>query len=287
MLSGLGDGPQPWGPCTVSEFDVTTTTPYRKVTEREIAGLFHDNSSTESERMDLFGCSNTSHETGYLGTAVSREPEDGADFSTSPNTHRTIESPPFSTAQKMTSSSARNYILASTATLPPFPSDGRTSNYIKMQLSENQSSASFPQCSSTSSSIDSAGSAGSEHESGIICAWPLCKKVFTTMADYNHHCKTHTRPFQCSICLSRHATKRQVDRHINDCHDHRERYFCTAPACKRSMAGHEKPFTREDNCRKHMKRAHRFTDDQARICQMDELTRNIRMERKLGMRAGS
>jgi len=187
----------------------------------------------------------------------------------------------------MTSSSAHNCILTSTATLPPFPSDGCTSNYIEMQLSENQSSASFPQCSSTSSGMDSAGSAGPVHESGIICAWPLCKKVFTTMADYNHHCKTHTRPFQCSICLSRHATKRQVDRHINDCHDQRERYFCTAPACKRSMAVHGKPFTREDNCRMHMRRAHRFTDDQAKICQMDELTRNIRMERKLGMRAGS
>lgn len=241
----------------------------------------------ESERIQLCGCSKTSHETGYFGTAVSREPEDGADFPTNPNTHRTIETPPFSTAQKITSSSAQNCILASAIPSPPCPSDDRTSYYLEMQLSENRSSASFPQFSSNSSGLGSPSSAGSEHESGIICAWPLCKKVSTTMADYNHHCKTHTRPFQCSICLSRHATKRQVDRHINDCHDHRERYFCTASACKRSVAGLGKPFTREDNCRKHMRRAHRFTDDQARICQMDELTRNIRTERKLGKRAGS
>lgn len=128
-----------------------------------MAGLFCD-PSMELERIDLFGCSNTSHETGYLGTAVSREP-DGADFTTRPNTHRTIESPPFSMAQKVTSSSARNCILASTATSPPFPSDGRTSYYLEMQLPENRSSTSIPQCSSNSSGLGSPGSAGSEHES--------------------------------------------------------------------------------------------------------------------------
>ena len=172
------------GPCTISDFDVTTTTPYRKVTEREIAGLFYDPSFMESERIHLFGCSNTSHETGYLGTAVSREPEDGADFTTSPNTHRTIETPPFSTVQKITSSSAQNCIQASAITSPPRPSDDRTSYYLEMQLSENRSSASFPQFSSNSSGLGSPSSAGSEHESGIICAWPLCKKVFTTIANY-------------------------------------------------------------------------------------------------------
>src|ERR1700737_3776545 len=98
----------------------------------------------------------------------------------------------------------------------------------------------------------------------------------------SHHCKAHTRPFKCSTCLSRHTTKRQVDRHVNDYHDQKERYFCTVFTCKRSMTGRSKPFSREDNCRKHMRRAHRFTDDQARTCYMDELTKNIRRKRKFG-----
>lgn len=40
MLSELGVRPQTWGACTVSDFDVTTTTPYRKVIEGKWLAYF-------------------------------------------------------------------------------------------------------------------------------------------------------------------------------------------------------------------------------------------------------
>lgn len=48
-----------------------------------------------------------------------------------------------------------------------------------------------------------------------------------------------------------------------------------------------KPFPREDNCRKHMRNAHHMSEEQARICEMDEETKRIRRERKAGRRSGS
>jgi hypothetical protein len=42
-----------------------------------------------------------------------------------------------------------------------------------------------------------------------------------------------------------------------------------------------KPFTREDNCRRHMKRTHNLVDDELKSFYMDEETKRIKKERTL------
>lgn len=115
----------------------------------------------------------------------------------------------------------------------------------------------------------------------IQCTWASCNKTFLTRSEYNHHSKNHTKPFQCASCSARHATKRQLDRHINEKHKTTEKYFCTVSACKRSLARNGKPFPRDDGCRKHMRRVHRMTEEQVKECGMDERTRMIRLGRKV------
>lgn len=145
-----------------------------------------------------------------------------------------------------------------------------------------------PLTSADETSMSSRSARGSSMaESGIECTWPTCGKTFKSKSDYNHHCKSHTRPFKCSTCTARHATKRQLDRHVNERHTQIERYYCTVRSCRRSMIDDGKPFPREDNCRKHMRNAHHMSEEQARICEMDEETKRIRRERKAGRRSGS
>jgi hypothetical protein len=43
-------------------------------------------------------------------------------------------------------------------------------------------------------------------------------------------------------------------------------------------------FPCEDNCRKHMRKVHRFSEEQVRICDMDEETKRVRRGRKMGRR---
>lgn len=141
--------------------------------------------------------------------------------------------------------------------------------------------------STSSSTHPSPSLSGSADSSTIQCTWPSCDKKFRTRSEYNHHSKNHTRPFQCTSCLARHATKRQLDRHINEKHDPTENYYCIVSTCKRSLAQEGKPFRRDDGCRKHMKRVHRMTDEQVKECGMDEGTRLIRLGRKIGRKTGS
>ena len=65
-----------------------------------------------------------------------------------------------------------------------------------------------------------------------------------------------------------------------------EKYYCTLTTCKRSLERLGKPFPRDDGCRRHMRKAHGMTEEQVRDVGMDEETRRIRSERKLGRRAG-
>jgi len=139
--------------------------------------------------------------------------------------------------------------------------------------------------------VDSLPSSGgtsptNSSSSSIECTWPQCGKAFKTTSDYNHHCKNHTRPFQCPSCSSRHPTKRQLHRHINACHLQTEKYYCPIPTCKRSRLKGGRPFPREDNCRKHMRTtlAHRLTSVEEVACDMDQETKRIRMERKVAKR---
>lgn len=118
----------------------------------------------------------------------------------------------------------------------------------------------------------------------IQCTWAACGKSFVTRGEYNHHSRNHTRPFQCISCPARHATKRQLDRHINEKHDTTEKYYCTVSTCKRSLVRQGKPFRRDDGCRKHMRRVHSMTGEQVKECDMDERTRTIRLARKVGRR---
>ena len=98
----------------------------------------------------------------------------------------------------------------------------------------------------------------------------------------SHHFKNHSRPFQCGSCPARHATKRQRDRHVNEKHNRSESYFCTVATCKRSLTDGSNPFPRMENCRRHMMLAHKFTSEQVIACDMDDETRSVREERKVG-----
>jgi hypothetical protein len=120
----------------------------------------------------------------------------------------------------------------------------------------------------------------------------------------SHHLKYHTRPFHCPHCPLQQATKRLLHRHINERHFNTEKYYCTVESCNRSMYGDlgngGRHFTREDNCRRHLRKIHgmagmgeelgwemaRQAKDggQSGVVDMDELTRRIRVERKVGRR---
>jgi hypothetical protein len=103
----------------------------------------------------------------------------------------------------------------------------------------------------------------------------------------SHHCKSHTRPHQCSACCARFANKRHLNRHVNECHTHAEKYYCPVATCKRSKAsGKMLPFLREDNCQKHMK-THRLRGLQLKWCDMDESTKIARLQRKIERQTGS
>jgi hypothetical protein len=158
----------------------------------------------------------------------------------------------------------------------------------------------------TGTSSNPSSSSPSSQSGTIHCCWPTCEKTFKNRSDYkydsfpllasfhpkliylmgsSHHCRYHNLPFQCPSCPSRQATKREFDRHINSVHAQKEKYYCTVPACNRSLNRNGKHFTREDGCRKHMKTKHRMTDDQVGTCGMDEETKKIRRQRKVARRA--
>jgi len=60
----------------------------------------------------------------------------------------------------------------------------------------------------------------------------------------------------------------------------REKYYCVVTGCKRGMDG-GRHFGREDNCRKHVRLVHGKLGAGVAVG-MDEVTRGIRRERRLG-----
>jgi hypothetical protein len=153
-----------------------------------------------------------------------------------------------------------------------------SANHTQMQEDETRATSTDP---ATSNSLLSSTSS---QPSKIHCAWPSCQKSFESRSDYNHHCRYHNLSFQCPSCPARQATKREFDRHVNSVHVHSEKYYCTVSTCNRSLDRSGKPFSREDGCRKHMRRKHRMTDDQVLTCGMDEETKRIRRQRKVARR---
>ncbi|KAH7333278.1 hypothetical protein BKA65DRAFT_42181 [Rhexocercosporidium sp. MPI-PUGE-AT-0058] len=117
----------------------------------------------------------------------------------------------------------------------------------------------------------------------IDCTWSSCNKSFPTRTKYNHHSKSHTRPFQCHLCPQRYATKRHLNRHINDVHEFSERYYCSVVGCSRSEDGGGKHFSRMDLCSGHMRNRHADGGGMME-CVMNEQTRRVRRERKMGKR---
>jgi len=113
----------------------------------------------------------------------------------------------------------------------------------------------------------------------IECTWPSCSKPFASITEYNHHFKNHSKPFLCELCPARHATKRHLDRHVNECHSNVEKYYCPIASCKRSRIG-GRSFPRAENCRRHVVRVHNEEG-----LDMDDETRRIREARKKGRRA--
>ncbi|EPE33010.1 hypothetical protein GLAREA_06022 [Glarea lozoyensis ATCC 20868] len=135
----------------------------------------------------------------------------------------------------------------------------------------------------SSTPLDSGSSPKEKAVPQIGCTWPLCIKSFSSMADYNHHFKNHSKPFLCTICPARHATKRHLDRHVNERHSNVENYFCSVLTCKRSRAGGQ-PFRRVENCRRHVVKVHQLCDASMDGLDMDEETRRVREGRKKGKR---
>jgi len=120
----------------------------------------------------------------------------------------------------------------------------------------------------------------------IDCTWPTCNKCFPDRNAYNHHFLSHSLPFTCLHCPARHSTKRHRDRHINDKHIRSEKYYCSVIGCKHSMAAGRRSYARIDNCRRHMRQTHGFSEIQARECDMDEETREIVRIRGLRFQGG-
>ncbi|KAF8855208.1 hypothetical protein BDZ45DRAFT_746719 [Acephala macrosclerotiorum] len=121
--------------------------------------------------------------------------------------------------------------------------------------------------------------ASSNAATTIECTWPSCSRSFTSMTDYNHHIKNHTKPFICLHCPARHATKRHLDRHVNERHHAAEQYFCPVVGCKRSRIGGH-PFPRPENCKRHLMSVHKLDGNAAGELDMNEETRQARESRK-------
>jgi len=111
---------------------------------------------------------------------------------------------------------------------------------------------------SSTQSPSSASEASRSRASIIQCSWPSCPRVFHSIGDYNHHSKSHTRPFLCSeaSCNARFATIRHLKRHANDKHNTAEKFYCKLETCSRSVNG-GKFFKRKENLDRHEQKMHR------------------------------
>jgi hypothetical protein len=99
------------------------------------------------------------------------------------------------------------------------------------------------------------------------------------MTEYNHHFKNHSKPFICPHCPARQATKRHLDRHINERHNGDELYFCPVEGCKRARGG--RGFPRTENCKRHVRKVHKEGGEERIGVDIDEKTRKASRVRKL------
>jgi len=115
-----------------------------------------------------------------------------------------------------------------------------------------------PVSQSSTRSPSSASGESTSRTSFIQCSWPSCPRVFHSIGDYNHHCKSHTLPFLCSetLCNARFATKRHLTRHANEKHNTAEKFYCKLEICSRSVNG-GKFFKRKENLVRHERKMHR------------------------------
>ncbi|PVH84754.1 hypothetical protein DL98DRAFT_70112 [Cadophora sp. DSE1049] len=183
----------------------------------------------------------------------------------------------------------------------------RSSPWSQDSLSTYRSSLSTPPMRHQTDSI--ATTVRSSSVSLITCSWQGCDKVFSTKVDLNHHLRYHIKLFQCPHCSLKQATKRLLDRHINERHFLTEKYYCSFEGCPRSKEGGSgngaRYFTREDNCKRHMRQIHgRMSGADegllghthkvgpvkvaCTIVDMDDATRQIRRKRRdRGAKLGS
>ncbi|KAF8848100.1 hypothetical protein BDZ45DRAFT_297345 [Acephala macrosclerotiorum] len=90
------------------------------------------------------------------------------------------------------------------------------------------------------------------------CQWGTCSKPFDSLATLNKHLDTHIRPFSCSRCSHRTATRRDLARHVQS-HGvviNNEAYYCPSSTCPYRQGGHKRPFGRQDNAKRHISKQH-------------------------------
>jgi uncharacterized C2H2 Zn-finger protein len=101
-----------------------------------------------------------------------------------------------------------------------------------------------------------------------------CKplRLSLLISNYSRHKKSHIHSKKCPQCEIGFETAKDVNRHINSIHVTTKRFFCTFVKCKysRSMAGSQgRGFPRKDNWRRHMKKKHSLSEEEAHTLEGD------------------
>ncbi|PFH62769.1 hypothetical protein XA68_11992 [Ophiocordyceps unilateralis] len=89
------------------------------------------------------------------------------------------------------------------------------------------------------------------------CNEPGCDQAFDHLHKLKHHQRYHSKSHKCTFagCDRAFGTKTHLDRHINERHDKKRKFYCPIPDCLYHKTG-GKGFSRRDNWRRHMVAKH-------------------------------
>lgn len=91
-----------------------------------------------------------------------------------------------------------------------------------------------------------------------------------------HHQRYHSKDHKCTYagCGKGFGTKTHLQRHINDRHEKKKKYFCAIPGCDYSRTGGKTGFPRKDNWKRHMTNIHN--------CDQQNLPEPVEVELEMG-----